>query len=443
MFESLSEKLDGVFKKLKGRALLKEEDVAAAMKEVRMALLEADVNFRAVKDFVEKVRSRAVGNEVMESITPGQQVVKIVNDELVSLMGGTHSGIRLAPNPPTVIMVIGLQGSGKTTSVAKLAKTYKKEGRRPLLVAADTQRPAAITQLQTLGTQVGVPVYATGEKDDPVRICKDALSKAITDGHDILILDTAGRLQIDEDLMKQLQDIKSTVVPSEVLLVADAMTGQEAVNIAETFDEKIGIDGVVLTKMDGDARGGAALSIMWVTKKPVKFMGVGEKLDPLEPFHPERMASRILGMGDVLSLIEKAQDVVEEKAAIELEKKLRTNTFTLEDLRDQMRQVRKMGPLQSVLGMIPGLGAKLKNVDVDESRLNKVEAIINSMTKKERRNYAIIKGSRRRRIANGSGTTVADVNRVLKQYIQMKKMMKKFQGGGFKGMNLPGMSKFM
>ncbi len=443
MFESLSEKLEGVFKKLKGRALLKEEDVAAAMKEVRMALLEADVNFRAVKDFVEKVRSRAVGKEVMESITPGQQVVKIVNDELVSLMGGTHSGIRLAPNPPTIIMMIGLQGSGKTTSVAKIAKAYKKEGRRPLLVAADTQRPAAITQLQTLGDQVGVPVYATKEKDDPVRICGDALSKARIDGHDIVILDTAGRLQIDEDLMKQLQDIKSTVVPSEVLLVADAMTGQEAVNIAEAFDEKIGIDGVVLTKMDGDARGGAALSIMWVTGKPVKFMGVGEKLDPLEPFHPERMASRILGMGDVLSLIEKAQDVVEEKAAIELEKKLRTNTFTLEDLRDQMRQVRKMGPLQSVLGMIPGLGAKLKNVDVDESRLDKVEAIINSMTKKERRNYAIIKGSRRRRIANGSGTTVAEVNRVLKQYIQMKKMMKKFQGGGLKGMNLPGMPKFM
>ncbi len=443
MFESLSEKLDGVFKKLKGRALLKEEDVAAAMKEVRMALLEADVNFRVVKDFVEKVRSRAVGKEVMESITPGQQVVKIVNDELVSLMGKTHSGIRLAPNLPTIIMMIGLQGSGKTTSVAKVAKTYKKEGRRPLLVAADTQRPAAITQLQTLGDQVGVPVYATREKDDPVRICKDALNKARTDGHDILILDTAGRLQIDDDLMKQLQDIKSTVVPNEVLLVADAMTGQEAVNIAETFDEKIGIDGVILTKMDGDARGGAALSIMWVTGKPVKFMGVGEKLDPLEPFYPDRMASRILGMGDVLSLIEKAQDVVEEKEAIELEKKLRTNTFTLEDLRDQMRQVRKMGPLQSVLGMIPGLGPNLKNVDVDESRLNKVEAIINSMTKKERRNYAIIKGSRRRRIANGSGTTVAEVNRVLKQYIQMKKMMKKFKGGGIKGMKLPGMPKFM
>jgi len=441
MFESLSERLEGVFKRLKGRGLLKEEDVASAMKEVRMALLEADVNFRAVKDFVEKVKERAVGKEVLESLTPGQQVVKIVRDELVSLMGGEHRGIRLAPNPPTIIMVIGLQGSGKTTSVAKMAKTFKKDGRRPMLVAADTQRPAAITQLQTLGQAIGVPVHATQEKDDPVRICRDALSRARTEGHDVLILDTAGRLQIDTDLMNQLKDIRRDVSPHEVLLVADAMTGQEAVNIAETFDKDVGIDGVVLTKMDGDARGGAALSIMWVTGKPVKFMGVGEKLDPLEAFHPDRMASRILGMGDVLSLIEKAQDVVEEKEALKLEEKLLSDSFTLGDLRDQMRQIRKMGPIQGLLSMVPGLGSKLKDVDVDEGQLKRVEAIINSMTPLERRNHAIIKGSRRRRIAEGSGVTIADVNRLLKQYIQMKKMMKRFSG--MKGKRFPGLPRFM
>jgi len=370
-------------------------------------------------------------------------VVKIVNDELIALMGGSPSTVRLAANPPTVIMMIGLQGSGKTTSSAKMAAAYKKDGRRPLLVAADTQRPAAITQLQTLGEQTGVPVYATREKDDPVGVCKDALSKARLNGNDVVILDTAGRLQIDEDLMKQLQDIRSAVSPHEVLLVADAMTGQEAVNIADAFNRDIGIDGVVLTKMDGDARGGAALSISWVTGKPVKFMGVGEKLDALEPFHPDRMASRILGMGDVLSLIEKAQSTVDEKKAAEMERKLMTDAFTLEDLRDQMRQMRKMGPLQNILGMIPGMGNKLKDVNVDEKQLDRLEAIINSMTRQERRNYAIIKASRRRRIANGSGTTVAEVNRVLKQYIQMRKMMKKMQRGGIKGLKLPQMPKFM
>ncbi len=441
MFESLTDKLEGVFKRLKGRGLLKEEDVAAAMKEVRMALLEADVNFRAVKAFVEKVRERAVGKEVLESLTPGQQVVKVVRDELVSLMGDVHKGIRLAPNPPTVIMVIGLQGSGKTTSVAKMAMTFRKEGRRPMLVAADTQRPAAITQLQSLGKTVGVPVHATQEKDDPVRICRDAVTRARNEAHDIVILDTAGRLQIDTDLMNQLKEIRRDVSPHEVLLVADAMTGQEAVNIAETFDKEIGIDGVILTKMDGDARGGAALSITWVTGKPVKFIGVGEKLDPLEAFHPDRVASRILGMGDVLSLIEKAQEAVEEKEALELEEKLLSDSFTLEDLRDQMRQIRKMGPLQGLLGMVPGLGSKLKDVNVDEGQLRRVEAIINSMTPLERRNHAIIKGSRRRRIADGSGVTIADVNRLLKQYIQMRKMMKRFTG--MKGKRFPGLPRFM
>jgi len=443
VFESLSEKLDKVFTKLKGRGLLKEEDVDAALKEVRMALLEADVNFRAVKDFIGKVRQRAVGREVLESLTPGQQVVKIVNDELVALMGSEHQGIRLQPNPPTIIMMIGLQGSGKTTSAAKLAAGYRRDGRRPLLAACDTQRPAAITQLQRLGEQIEVPVYATREKDDPVRVAKEAREQARLNGHDVLILDTAGRLQIDAALMQQLREIREAVSPHEVLLVADAMTGQEAVNIAETFHAEVGVDGVVLTKMDGDARGGAALSIAWVTGRPVKFMGVGEKIDLLEPFHPERMASRILGMGDVLSLIEKAQSAVEEEQALALEEKLLTDNFTLADLRDQMRQMRKMGPLQNLLGMIPGMGAKLKNVEVDERRLDRIEAIINSMTPEERRNYAIIKGSRRRRIANGSGTTVAEVNRVLKQYVQMRKMMKRFRKSGGKGMRMPSLPKFM
>ncbi|MBI5140779.1 MAG: signal recognition particle protein [Nitrospirae bacterium] len=442
MFEALSEKLEGVFKKLRGRGLVREEDVTAAMKEVRLALLEADVNFRAVKDFVEKVRARAVGSEVLDSLTPGQQVVKIVYDELVALMGGAHTGIQLSPNPPTVIMMAGLQGSGKTTSSAKLAKMYKREGRRPLLVAADTQRPAAITQLQTLGAQIGVPVHATVERDDPVRICKDAVKLSKTEGYDIVILDTAGRLQIDDELMDQLQRIKAEVSPQEVLLVADAMTGQEAVNIADSFDKKIGLTGVALTKMDGDARGGAALSIMWVTGKPVKFMGVGEKLDPLEPFHPPRMASRILGMGDVLSLIEKAKDAVEEKQAQELAKKIQTDSFTLDDLLNQMRQMRKMGPIQNLLGMIPGLGAKMKDVNVDEKQLGRIEAIISSMTRRERADYAIINGSRRRRIANGSGTTVAEVNRLLKQYMEMRKMMKMFRSGGMRGMKMPGLPKF-
>ncbi|MBI5409893.1 MAG: signal recognition particle protein [Nitrospirae bacterium] len=431
MFESLSEKLEGIFKKLKGRGLLKEEDVAAAMKEIRMALLEADVNFKVVKDFTDKVKERAVGKEVIESITPGQQVVKIVHDELCSLMGGGLRKINLAPNPPTIIMLVGLHGSGKTTTAAKLANNFKKDGRRPMLVALDTGRPAAIDQLKALGLQIDVPVYATKPGDDPVRIYPEALQKANQEGRDVLILDTAGRLHIDENLMKQLEDLKKEAKPKEILLVADAMTGQDAVNISKSFNDRLDIDGVILTKMDGDARGGAALSISAVTGKPVKLIGVGEKIEFLEPFHPERMASRILGMGDVVSLVEKAQEAVDMEEALKLEEKLRKDSFTFEDLKNQIKQIKKMGPLENILGMIPGLGKQLKGVNIDDRAFAKVEAIINSMTTKERRNYVILNGSRKARIARGSGTAVSDVNKLIKQYMEMKKMLKRFKSGRF------------
>ncbi len=429
MFESLSEKLGGIFKKLRGRGFLKEEDIAAAMKEVRIALLEADVNFKVVKDFTEKVKERAVGKAVLESITPGQQVVKIVYDELCNLMGGSHSKIHLAPNPPTVIMLAGLHGSGKTTTCAKLAKGFKKDGRRPMLVAMDTARPAAIEQLISLGSQINVPVYGTKAGDDPVKVCSDALKKAGSEGMDIVILDTAGRMHVDEDLMKELENIKAEAKPKEILFVADAMTGQDAVNIATAFNSRLDINGVILTKMDGDARGGAALSIVSVTGKPIKFIGTGEKIDLLEPFHPERMASRILGMGDVVSLVEKAQEAVDIQDALTLQKKFREDKFSFEDLKTQIKQLRKMGPLENILGMIPGLGKQLKGVSVDDRQVVKIEAIINSMTRQERENYAIINGSRKKRIASGSGTTVTDVNRLLKQYLEMKKMLKMFKGG--------------
>jgi len=429
MFESLSEKLGGIFKKLRGRGFLKEEDIAAAMKEVRIALLEADVNFKVVKDFTEKVKERAVGKAVLESITPGQQVVKIVYDELCNLMGGSHSKIHLAPNPPTVIMLAGLHGSGKTTTCAKLAKGFKKDGRRPMLVAMDTARPAAIEQLISLGSQINVPVYGTKAGDDPVKVCSDALKKADSEGMDIVILDTAGRMHVDEDLMKELENIKAEAKPKEILFVADAMTGQDAVNIATAFNSRLDINGVILTKMDGDARGGAALSIVSVTGKPIKFIGTGEKIDLLEPFHPERMASRILGMGDVVSLVEKAQEAVDIQDALTLQKKFREDRFSFEDLKTQIKQLRKMGPLENILGMIPGLGKQLKGVSVDDRQVVKIEAIINSMTRQERENYAIINGSRKKRIASGSGTTVTDVNRLLKQYLEMKKMLKMFKGG--------------
>jgi signal recognition particle subunit SRP54 len=422
MFESLSDRLEGIFKKLKGRGLLKEEDVVDALKEIRMALLEADVNFQVVKAFVEKIRERAVGKEVIESITPGQQVVKIVHDGLCELMGGGHSKINLAPNPPTIIMLVGLHGCGKTTTSAKLANNFKKEGKRPMLVALDTGRPAAIDQLQSLGTQIDVPVHASRPGDNPVAIYPEALKKAHLEGRDVLILDTAGRLHIDDELMDQLEELKKEASPNEILLVADAMTGQDAVNIAKSFNERLDLQGVILTKMDGDARGGAALSIVHVTDKPIKFIGVGEKIDFLEPFHPERMASR-------------AQEAVGLEDALKLEDKIKKDRFTFEDLINQIKQIKKMGPLENILGMIPGLGKQLKGVNIDDGAFVKVEAIINSMTMQERKNYVILNGSRKKRIAAGSGTTVADVNKIVKQHLTMKKMLKKFKRG--KGLKMP------
>jgi signal recognition particle subunit SRP54 len=427
MFESINEKLEAVFKKLKGRGLLKEEDVETALKEIRLVLLEADVNFRVAKDFVEKIKVKAVGKDVLESLTPGQQVVKIVNDELCELLGKANSRITLSPNPPTIVMMVGLQGSGKTTTSAKLARFFKKEGRRPMLVACDLQRPAAIDQLVTLGDQIGVAVFSSREIKDPVALAREAVKKAKAEAHDILIVDTAGRLHVDEALMNELKEIRESVIPREILLVADAMTGQDAVNIAKQFNDQIGIDGIVLTKMDGDARGGAALSIRAITGKPIKFIGAGEKIDMIEPFHPDRIASRILGMGDMLSLIEQAQKTFDQREAENLQKRILEDSFTFDDLREQLKKIRSMGPLENILGMIPGL-PKVKNVSVDEREFVKIEAIINSMTKKEKMNHNIINGSRRKRIAQGSGTTVTDVNKVMKQYLELRKMLKMFKG---------------
>lgn len=434
MFEALSEKLDQIFKKLRSKGILKEEDVDLALKEVRLALLEADVNFKVVKEFVQHVREKAVGKDVLESLTPGQQVIKIVHAELCELLGGTNTKIQLSPNPPTIIMMVGLHGSGKTTTSAKIANMFKKEGRRPLLVAADLQRPAAIEQLITLGKQINTSVFYSKEEKNPVNLCLEALRKAKLEAHDIVILDTAGRLHIDDSLMEELKEIKTKISPKETLLVADAMTGQDAVNIARSFNEQIGIDGIVLTKMDGDARGGAALSIRYVTGKPLKLIGTGEKINMIEPFHPERVASRILGMGDVLTLIEQAERAYSRKEAEKLQEKIMSESFTFDDLKEQIRKIRTMGPIENLLSMIPGMG-KLKNISIDEKEFIKVEAIINSMTKEERRDHNLINGSRRRRIAAGSGTTVTDVNRVLKQYIEMKRMLKMFKGK--KGIKMP------
>ena len=437
IFEGLAEKLQDTFDKLKGKGKLSESDVKSALREVKLALLEADVNFKVVKNFISKVEERAVGKEVLDSLTPGQQVIKIVNEELTDLMGGAQSKVEYASDPPTVIMLTGLQGAGKTTTAGKLAKRFIKDGKDPLLVAADVYRPAAIKQLQVLGERLEQPVFSMGDKQNPVDIAKAAISRAESNGNDVVILDTAGRLHIDEELMDELSQIKSAVVPDEILLVVDSMTGQDAVNVADKFDDTLGIDGVVLTKLDGDARGGAALSISSVTGKPIKFAGVGEKLEDLEPFHPDRMASRILGMGDVLSLIEKAEEEMDQKKAQELEEKLRKNEFTLEDFMDQLEQVRNMGSFKEILNMIPGVGNKIKDLDMDEGQLDKIEAIISSMTKEEKRDPEMIKGSRRRRIANGSGTEVQDVNRLLKQFKQTQKMMKQVgdmqQGGGLGG----------
>ena len=436
MFDSLTEKLSSVFKKLRGHGKLSEQNISEALKEVRLALLEADVNFKVVKDFMERIRLRAVGQEVLESLTPAQQVVKIVHEELISLMGGANSGLNLSYQPPIPIMLVGLQGSGKTTTVGKLGKFLQNKGRKPFLVPADVQRPAAIEQLKKLGEQLGLPVFNPNPQESPLTICKKALSWAEGENGDVLLIDTAGRLHIDETLMRELEEIKREITPREILLVADAMTGQDAVNVAKKFNETLDIHGIILTKLDGDARGGAALSIKAVTGKPIKFIGLGEKLDALEVFYPDRMASRILGMGDVLSLIEKAQETIDTKKAKELEKKLLKDTFTLEDFREQLQQIKKMGSIEQILSMIPGIG-RLKlpqDLQGSEKDLGKVEAIINSMTKEERRSPEILNGSRRLRIAKGSGTTVQDVNQLLKQYLQTKKMLRQFKKGGMRGM---------
>jgi signal recognition particle subunit SRP54 len=436
MFDSLTDKLGSVFKKLRGHGKLTEQNITEALKEVRLALLEADVNFKVVKDFVERIRSRAVGREVLESLTPAQQVIKIVHEELISLMGGVNMGLNLSFRPPIPIMFVGLQGSGKTTTVGKLGKFLQEKGRRPYLVPADVRRPAAIEQLTKLGEQLSLPVFGPNPQESPLKICQRALSWADEADGDVLLIDTAGRLHIDEALMKELEEIKRELNPREILLVADAMTGQDAVNVAKKFNEALDIHGVILTKLDGDARGGAALSIKAVTGKPIKFIGVGEKLDALEIFHPDRMASRILGMGDVLSLIEKAQETIDAKKAQELEKKILKDTFTLEDFREQLQQIKKMGSVEQILSMIPGMGRlKLpKDLQGSEKELAKVEAIINSMTHEERRSPEILNGSRRLRIAKGSGTTVQDVNQLLKQYLQTKKMLRQFKRGGMRGL---------
>ena len=424
-----------VFKKLKGHGKLSEKNIGDGLKEVRMALLEADVHYRVVKQLIADIKTRALGREVMGSLTPGQQVIKIVNEELTEVMGARNEDLQLSGAKPVSVMLIGLQGSGKTTTAGKLAVLLRQRGEKPYLVPADVYRPAAIDQLKKIGTQISVPVYPSKSSMDPLEICLDARIAAQKEGCDTLLLDTAGRLHIDDTLMGELTRIKQAVKPSDILLIADAMTGQDAVNIAKSFDNALDIGGVVLTKMDGDARGGAAISIKSITQKPIKFIGVGEKLNALELFHPDRMASRILGMGDVLTMIEKAQAVVDEKKAAELEKKLRKSQFTLDDFREQMVQIRKMGSLSDLIGMIPGMNSNkhLKNLEVDDRELVKIEAVINSMTPHERRQYTIINGSRRKRIAKGSGTSVQDVNKLLKNYGQVLKMMKKINKGGMRG----------
>ncbi len=426
-FESLSNKLQEVFKQLRSKGKLTENDVKTAMREVKIALLEADVNFKIVKQFIKKVTERAVGTEVLEGLNPGQQVIKIVNEELIDLMGTTQSKLTFANRPPTIYMMVGLQGAGKTTSSGKLAGLLRKQGKNPLLVACDVYRPAAIKQLQVVGKTYNIPVFEMGDSVSPVEISKKALEYASEQKHDVILIDTAGRLHINEELMEELRNIKTAVRPQEILLVVDAMTGQDAVTVAESFDTQLGVDGIILTKLDGDARGGAALSVRSVTNKPIKYIGMGEKMEDLEPFHPDRMASRILGMGDVLSLIEKAQQNFDEKQAMELQKKMRENDFTLDDFLEQMQQVKKMGPIKDLIGMIPGMSQinmdALNNVD-PAKEMSRTEAIIQSMTKQERANPSILNGPRKKRIANGCGRSIADVNRLLKQFEELKKLMK-------------------
>ena len=431
MFESLGEKLNNAFKKFRNKGKLTEADVKAGMREIKLALLEADVNFKVVRDFIKIVSERAVGSEVLESLLPAQQVVKIVNEELTRLMGGSQAKLTIASKPPTVIMMVGLQGAGKTTHAGKLAGMYKKQGKRPLLVAGDIYRPAAIKQLQVVGEKLDIPVFTMGDQVSPVEIAKESINYANQKGYDMVFIDTAGRLQIDEVLMDELKNIKAEVNPDEILLTVDSMIGQESVNVAETFNNLLDITGVILTKLDGDTRGGAALSIRYVTGKPIKFVGMGEKLDTIEPFHPDRMASRILGMGDVLTLIDKAQAAYDEKQAAELEQKMRQQTFTLDDYLEQLGQLKNMGNLEQLMGMMPGVkpGA-MKDVKIDEKAMAHTEAIIHSMTKAEREHPDMINASRKKRIAAGSGTSVEEVNKLLKQFEQMLKMMKQFTNMG-------------
>ena len=427
MFQSLSEKLENAFRKFRNKGKLTESDIKAGMREIKLALLEADVNFKVVKDFINSVSARAVGQDVLESLLPAQQIVKIVNEELTAIMGGTQSKLTISSKPPTVIMMVGLQGAGKTTHAGKLAGLYKKQGKNPLLVACDIYRPAAIKQLEIVGEKLNIPVFTMGDKVSPVKIAEEGIKYANQKGYDMVFIDTAGRLHIDEALMKELQDIKAKVNPTEILLTIDAMIGQDAVNVASTFNDLLDVTGVILTKLDGDTRGGAALSVRHVTGKPIKFIGVGEKLDAIEPFHPDRMASRILGMGDVLSLIEKAEQAYDEKKAAELEKKIRESTFTLDDYLEQFSQIKDMGNLEQLMGMMPGMkpGA-LKDAKIDEKALAHQEAIIKAMTKREREKPDILNASRKKRIAAGSGTTVEEVNKLLKQFEQIRAFMKQF-----------------
>jgi signal recognition particle subunit SRP54 len=445
MFETLSDKLQRVFKNLRGEGRISEQHLDEALKEIRMALLEADVNFKVVKQFTDSVRAKAVGAEVLQSLSPGQQVVKIVRDELVEILGGTNVRINFASQPPSIIMLVGLQGSGKTTSSGKLAKWLEKGGHRPMLVSVDVYRPAAREQLKVIAKDIGVKLWEGNPDDKPLQLTQDAVREARNTAHDVVIIDTAGRLHIDETLMKELRELKDVLHPNEILFVADAMLGQDAVKSAQQFHEQLGFNGFILTKMDGDARGGAALSIKQVTGQPVKFVGTGEKYDALELFHPDRLVSRIMGMGDILSLIEKAEEVVDKKQAVELQQKMMSDGFTLEDFRDQLKQIRKLGSLEQILGMLPSIGPfkDIQKAKVDEKELGRVEAIINSMTPRERRNHQLINGSRRKRIAKGSGTSVQQVNQLLKQYAQTRKMMKgmknSFLGRRLKGMKLPEM----
>ncbi len=440
-FENLTNKLQEVFKQLKSKGRLTEKDVKDALREVKLAMLEADVHYKVVKSFISQITEKAIGTDVLEGLNPGQQVIKIVNDELIALMGQTQSKLTFSPRPPTIFMAVGLQGAGKTTTCGKLAGQLKGQGKKPLLVACDVYRPAAVKQLEVVGSKFHIPVFKIDGEKDPVKIAKVALEHAKGSSLDVVIIDTAGRLHINEELMDELSDIKNEVRPNEILLVVDAMTGQDAVNVAESFDKQLGLDGIIITKLDGDTRGGAALSVRYVTGKPIKYVGMGEKLSDLEQFYPDRMASRILGMGDVLSLIEKAQTAFDEKEALALEKKMRTNDFDLQDFLNQMQQIKKMGPLKNIMSMIPGLNqAALGDAEIDDDAMKHVEAIILSMTPHERNNPDVLNSSRKKRIASGSGRTIQEINRLLKQFEEMKKMMKQFSGmtSGKRGkMNLP------